>query len=101
MLPGLWWREIVSRGTVTLFAEGGDSSLLAECAGWDDCRRPMGAGQLPVACPVISVHTAKRSAISCRQSVAESRCCRSSESNQSCSLKVTTPGDSPFEIRWL
>jgi hypothetical protein len=28
-------------------------------------------------------------------------CRRSFESDQSCSLKVTTPGDSPFEIRWL
>ena len=43
-----------------MFAERGDSSLLAVCAGWDDCRRPMGTGQLAVACPVISVHTAKR-----------------------------------------
>jgi hypothetical protein len=29
------------------------------------------------------------------------RCCRSFESGQSCSSKVTIPGDSPFEIRRL
>jgi len=28
-------------------------------------------------------------------------CRRSFESDQTCSSKVTTPGDSPFEIRWL
>jgi integrase/recombinase XerC len=28
-------------------------------------------------------------------------CRRSFESDQACLLKVTTPGDSPFEIRWL
>jgi predicted tellurium resistance membrane protein TerC len=28
-------------------------------------------------------------------------CCRSFESDQSCSSKVTIPGDSPFEIRRL
>jgi hypothetical protein len=29
------------------------------------------------------------------------QCSRSFESDQSCSSKVTTLGDSPFEIRWL
>jgi len=58
------------------------------------CRqRPVGYFDLKKPSPgVTTAYWGRRWLLACR---------RSFESDQTCSSKVTTPGDSPFEIRWL